>query len=244
MHIIHHLSGRELLFRSPISDEDLFRLVEKKVVRIVEEIRAAGHPIVQFEWSRKSRDSLILKLLAKRSTLAANVYDKLRFRLVTKDVEDLVPVLVELTHRLIPFNYVVPGESVNDIVPFRKLVEDNLALVRLAPRLQQDIGEEEEARKRRGLNEFSGPGYRIINFVADMPVRIDEFLGRVGDPGYSEYGAVVFCLTEFQVVDQKTAHDNETGENSHEKYKERQHLRVKARLTRGQPTETPPDDDE
>lgn len=236
MHIIHHLAGRELLFRSPISDDEVFHLVEGKVVRIVEEIRAAGHPVVEFEWSRKPRDSLITKLLAKRSTLAANVYDKLRFRLVVRDESDILPLLVELNHRLIPFNYVVPGESVNEILHFRKVVQDSPALSRLAGQLMQDIGieeREEEARRSGVPNEFSGPGYRIINFVADLPVRLDEYLCRVGDPGSSDFGSIVFVLTEFQVVDARTARDNEAGENSHEQYKERQLSRVKMRLLRG-----------
>jgi uncharacterized protein (TIGR04552 family) len=235
MHISHHLAGRELLFRLPISDDEVFHLVERKVVRIVEEIRAAGHAIVEFEWSRKPRDSLITKLLAKRSTLAASVYDKLRFRLVTKHESDILPMLVELQHRLIPYNYVVPGESVNDIIHFKNAVQEINALGSLASELQADIGIEEkdpEARQVK-LNEFSGPGYRIINFVADMPVRIDEYVARVGDPGFQEYGAVVFVMTEFQIVDARTAHENETGENSHDKYKERQHMRVKSRLLRG-----------
>jgi uncharacterized protein (TIGR04552 family) len=237
MHIIHHLAGRELLYRLPISDDEVFHLVQRKVVRIVEEIRASGHPIIEFEWSRKPRDSLVTKLLAKRSTLAANVYDKLRFRLVTRDREDLLPMLIELTHRLIPFNYVVPGESVNDIIPLKRAVEESATLSRLSAQLQQDIANsgngtrDDDAGAR--ANEFSGPGYRIINFVTDLPVRVDDFLTRIADPGYAEHGPIVFVLTEFQVVDAKTAHDNETGENSHEKYKERQHGRVKARLLRG-----------
>jgi uncharacterized protein (TIGR04552 family) len=234
MHIIHHLAGRELLFRLPISDDDLFRLVQAKVVRIAEEIRASGHPIIELEWSRKPRDSLVTKLLAKRSTLAANIYDKTRFRLVLRDREDILPVLIELTHRLIPFNYVVPNESVNDILPFRKSIAESPTLAKLAAGLQGDIGiEEREDDGQSGTNEFSGPGYRIINFVADLPVRVDDFLSRISDPGYTEYGPIVFVLTEFQIVDAKTAHENETGENSHERYKERQAARVKQRLLRG-----------
>ncbi|MBI4508758.1 MAG: TIGR04552 family protein [Deltaproteobacteria bacterium] len=234
MHIIHHLAGRELLFRLPISDDEVFHLVERKVVTLVEEIRAAGHPIVEFEWSRKPRDSLITKLLAKKSTLAANVYDKLRFRLVVRDRDAIPPLLIELLHRLIPFNYVVPGESVNDIVPFRKMVEDSPHLSPLGHLLQEDIGNEErEDERKKRLNEFSGPGYRIINFVADMPVRLDNFLCRVQDPSNLEFGVIAFVLTEFQVVDLRTARENEAGENSHDKYKERQLARVRTRLLRG-----------
>jgi uncharacterized protein (TIGR04552 family) len=240
MHIIHHLAGRELLFRLPISDDEIFHLVEKKVVRLVEEVRAAGHPIIQFEWSRKPHDSLITKLLAKKSTLAASIYDKLRFRLVTRTQEDILPVLIDLTHRLIPFNYVVPGESVNDLIKFSSQLAAVPTLTPLAEELQ-DVEHTVDLPVPRA-NEFSGPGYRVINFVADLPVRIDDFICRIGDPGYRDLGFTVFVLTEFQIVDAKTAHDNEQGENSHDRYKERQIAQVKARLLRGM-QERPPTDD-
>jgi uncharacterized protein (TIGR04552 family) len=236
MHIIHHLAGRELVFRSPISDDELFHLVETKVVTLVEEIRALGHPVVEFEWSRKPRDSLITKLMAKRSTLAASVYDKLRFRLVVKEREDVLPLLVELIHRLIPFNYVVPAESVNDILPFRPIVESSPGLGQLASELQEDIGLEEVEKEAQGrANEFSGPGYKVINFVADLPIRLDQLVCRVSDPAHQEFGAIAFVLTEFQLLDLKQVRDNEAGENSHEKYKERQLAKVKMRLLRGLP---------
>ncbi|HLU67133.1 MAG TPA: TIGR04552 family protein, partial [Kofleriaceae bacterium] len=111
MHIVHHLAGRELSTRLPISVDQVYRQIELKVMRVVEELRAAGYPVVEFQWSRKSNDSLITKLLAKRSTLAASIYDKLRFRMIVRRPEDLVPMLAALHRRLIPFNYVVPGQS-------------------------------------------------------------------------------------------------------------------------------------
>ena len=40
-------------------------------------------------------------------------------------------------------------------------------------------------------------------------------------------------LTEFQIVDLRTSKANEQGENSHERYKERQATRVRARLMHG-----------
>ena len=229
MHVIHHLAGRELAFKLPISNDELFGYVEKKVVRTVEEIRGAGYPIAEFAWSRKERDSLITKLLAKRESIAASVYDKLRFRLITRTRDDLTPVLVELMHRLVPFNYVIPGESVNNILQFRRLVEDTPQFARFADQLQGDL--EDEGAGAAG-NEFSGPAYRIINFVADIPVRVDEYVASLGDSA-RDLGHVIFVLTEFQVMDAETARLNELGENSHDAYKERQHARVKARLTGG-----------
>jgi uncharacterized protein (TIGR04552 family) len=240
MHIIHHLQGRALMHNLPISEEQVFRIVEQKVVRTVEEIRAAGHPIVEFEWSRKPYDSLVTKLLAKRSTLAANVYDKLRFRLVVKGQDDLLPLLTDLTQRLIPFNYIVPGETVNDLVSLKHIVAATPALQQIARELQSEFSPEDGNDIDRA-NEFSGPGYRVVNFVADLPVRLDDILCRVGTPAQTQdLGSIVFVLTEFQLIDKATAVHNEQGENSHERYKERQQARVKLRLTRGLPVERPP----
>jgi uncharacterized protein (TIGR04552 family) len=238
MHIIHHLYGRQLLHQLPISEQEVFRLVERKVVRVVEELRAAGHPISEVEWSRKPHDSLITKLMAKKSTLAASVYDKLRFRLVVKERDDLLPLLNEMMHRLIPFNYVVPGESVNDLVPLRHIAETTPSMHALVPQLQSEFDPEDGAHIERA-NEFSGPSYRVVNFVADMPVRLDDFLCRIGSAQDGDFGQIVFVLTEFQLLDARQAQANEAGENSHEKYKERQRARVKLRLTRGLPVERP-----
>jgi uncharacterized protein (TIGR04552 family) len=84
------------------------------------------------------------------------------------------------------------------------------------------------------VNEFSGPSYRVVNFVADLPVRVDKLLDRPpNDDLFMDNGAVVYVLTEFQIVDARTAEANEIGENSHDRYKERQIMRVKARLAHG-----------
>ena len=231
MHVMHHLAGRELLFKLPVSDDEVFGFVEAKVVKVVEEIRAAGYPIVEFAWSRKERDSVVTKLLAKKATIAADVFDKLRFRLITRTIDDLPAVLHELLHKLIPFNYVIPGQTVNGILPFRHLLDITPAYARYSDQLQLDLDTEES--EATGSNEFSGPTYRVINFVADLPVRIDQFLCRL--PGAeSELGSVIFVLTEFQVMDADTARLNEAGDNSHANYKARQQERVKFRLTQGE----------
>jgi uncharacterized protein (TIGR04552 family) len=196
---------------------------------VVEEIRAAGYPIAEFAWSRKERDSVLTKLLAKKSTIAANVFDKLRFRLITRSKSDLPAVITEILHRLVPFNYVIPGESVNGILPVRRLIEDTPSYAKYLDQLQPvDDGSRDTLQ-----NEFSGASYRVINFVADLPVRVDQYLCRIPDPSSADLGSIIFVLTEFQVMDAETARKNEEGENSHQLYKERQFERVKARLSGG-----------
>jgi uncharacterized protein (TIGR04552 family) len=233
MHVLHQLAGRELLTRLPVSADQIFHLVEDKVLHTVEEMKSAGCAIVEFEWSRKHADSLITKLLAKRETIAADVYDKLRFRTITQSEEELIFVIREITQRLVPFNYVIPGQSVNDIIDLRRSIESSPTLRRFLPDLL-DLSHVAADKKAPVFNEFSGPSYRVINFVADLPVRMEKFLCRApGDPLFAESGAVVFVLTEFQIVDARTAAANEAGENSHDRYKERQMNRVRARLMHG-----------
>jgi len=232
MHIVHHLSGRELSTRLPISVDQVYRQIELKVMRVVDELRAAAYPIIEFQWSRKTQDSLITKLLAKRSTLAANIYDKLRFRMIVRKPEDLPPMLVALHRRLIPFNYVVPGATVNHLLPFRRVLDANPTSREMERLLQHDstLEKQQERAASAPINEFSGEKYRIVNFVADLPVRVDSF---VDEQSRSSFGNVVFVLTEFQLVDQETALENERGENSHEAYKARQYRSVRLRLMRG-----------
>jgi uncharacterized protein (TIGR04552 family) len=238
MHVMHHLAGRELLTKLPVSDDQIFHLIEEKVLRTVEEIKAVGCPVVEFEWSRKHADSLITKLLAKKESIAADVYDKLRFRMITNTEEQLVFVMRELTQRLVPFNYVIPGQSVNDIIKVRETLGRSPALSRFLPEIT-DLAAVAADKRPSPQNEFSGPGYRVINFVSDLPVRIDKYLcRRPDDPMFSEYGTIVFVLTEFQIIDARTAENNESGENSHDKYKGRQAERVKVRLMHGMKDET------
>jgi uncharacterized protein (TIGR04552 family) len=227
MHIIHHINGRQALLKVSVSDEVIFREIELKVVQVVEQLRAAGAPLTEFEWSRKPRDSQITKLLAKRSTLAANIYDKLRFRLIVPQYQDLVPMLATLTRQLIPFNYVVPGESVNQLLDLKGVLPTEPPQEGQVPTTEVPV------------NEFSGPEYRIINFVADLPLRLERLLPRHDIP--PDLSHVVFVLTEFQVCDKATAHKNESGASSHEAYKARQHERVRMRLFRDKDDPLPPD---
>src|SRR5215468_4995144 len=89
--------------RLVLSDADLSRMVTAKVNGVLAEAREKGLPILDYSPSTKSRESLITKLLAKRENVAAQVYDKTRFRIVTPTCADILPVLYFLTQRLFPF---------------------------------------------------------------------------------------------------------------------------------------------
>lgn len=229
--IVHHLEGRALLHRTSMSDADMFRLVQGRI----EQLRTLGQrmrtPILDIYGNSKSQDSLIGKLLSKRDTFAATVFDKLRYRVVVRHRDDILPTLAWLTRNLMPFNYVLPGKSFNSVVDPRPQLE---ALTELLP-LKDGILSNYQPNEDTGYNtttdnEFSGATYRMLNFIVDLPVRLDNFITR--DLALN-HGRIGFALVEFQMVDALSEAENEEGENSHSAYKERQKARVIERLRWG-----------
>jgi uncharacterized protein (TIGR04552 family) len=229
MHIIHHLDGRELLFTLPLSDQEVFHLVEEKVYRVIGGMLSAGFPITEFVGGRKNKDSLYTKLLSKQDTIAAAIYDKLRFRIVTRSQRDLLPVLLYLSQRLFPFNYVIPGESVNTIFHFKSYCEKNKHLASMLSDMQTALGDD----LNPGDNRFSADNYRTIHFVVDLPVRLPRETLELAPAHARTLGSIVYVLCEFQLIDQDTEAANELGDASHARYKERQKGAVMRRLKIG-----------
>jgi len=229
MHIIHHLDGRELLYSIPMADQEVFHLVEEKVYRVIGGMLAAGFPITEFVGGRKNKDSLYTKLLSKSEATAAAIYDKLRFRIVTRTADDILPVLLYLSERLLPFNYVVPGESINTIFHFRSYCEHRPHLQAMMPELQGAADDELTV----GDNSFSAQSYRVIHFVVDLPVRLPAEIMEMAPPAAWALGPIIFVLCEFQIIDRQTEAANELGDASHAAYKERQKQAVMRRLKLG-----------
>src|SRR5689334_22519563 len=229
MHIIHHLDGRELLYSIPMADQEVFHLVEEKVYRVIGGMLSAGFPITEFVGGRKNKDSLYTKLLSKQDTIAAAIYDKLRFRIVTRSQRDLLPVLLYLSHRLFPYNYVIPGESVNTIFHFKSYCEKNSHLAPMLGDMQTALGDD----LNPGDNRFSADNYRTIHFVVVLPVRLPRETLELAPAHARTLGSIVYVLCEFQLIDQETEAANELGEASHARYKERQKGAVMRRLKIG-----------
>ncbi len=238
MHIIHHLAGRELLFMLPIPDQEVFNLVEEKVYRVIGGMLAHGFPIQEFIGGRKNKDSLYTKLLSKPETIAANIYDKVRFRIVTRAPDDIFPVINYMLRHIFPFNYVIPSQSTNTLFHFRSYCDQNPHLrdlsggLQLAPDLEDDL--------TRVQNRFTADNYQVVHFVVDMPVRLTPEMAALAPPSARALGPVVFVQTEFQLIDRYTEQHNELGEASHAAYKERQKQSVMHRLKVGSEAALPP----
>ncbi len=219
MNIINHIDGRELLYNCPISLRDLFSLVEDKIERALSAISRTDSILLKYQGGRKPKESLITKLLCKKETIAAQIYDRVRYRIVTRKKEDIVKVILYLFSMILPFNYLIPEASVNQLIA----VDSGSKLRRIAQAVRM--------RRPAEREEYSGRNYKVCKFVVDIPIRMENFLASSGSHFYREgLGTIVYVLVEFQIVDEETDRSNNAGESSHENYKKRQKQGVITRL--------------
>ncbi len=222
MHVINHLEMQELRSQAAFREIDLIEIANEKVLAAAEAMRAAL-PLRAFYGNRKTRPSVITKLLAKRESTAATVYDKLRFRIVTETREDIVPAIAWLFRNLVPFPAVIPGESVNSLL--------TPAEVEAAAADHSGLGGVLRPGQQ-AVNPHSGAVYQVINFIVDLPVRVYDIPGVPVPTHRALLGEAVSVLVEFQVVDAASDARNEEGESCHDAYKARQRSRVYERLGR------------
>lgn len=228
MHVINHIEARELRSTLSISDHDLFQLAEEKATRVVQEMKKHGFPILECLISRKTFDSLITKILGKKQTIRANIFDRVRLRIVTASVNDIIPIVSYMSRHLFPFNYTVPGESHNSIFDFPAFARHHPTIKAMVPEFQVDMKFENEMRPRVNANTIEE--FRTINFIVDLPIRIEKQRGQSRSSGSPCF---VHVPTEFQIVDQISHSRNECGEASHEKYEARRMAKVRERLLHG-----------
>ncbi len=173
--------------------------------------------------SSKSRHSAVLKLLHKAENVAADIFDWLGIRIVTRDPLDALKVLCYLRqHNVVMFANIKPSRSRNTLIDVN-WVEDRW----------QDIADLEQAEIDRDLikypdeegrvtdNLFSGSSYRSLQFTCRQRIRLREADGtRIRF--YFPY--------EIQILDEANYQSNRHGEASHEQYKLRQVKSVRRRV--------------
>ena len=134
-------------------------------------------PIVGFETkSRKSRDSVIIKLLHKEENIAEELFDRIGVRIITKSRFDIIRAISFLMGKFIilPHN-IKPSRSVNTIVDIVNFKEKYRQLIRTAIREQWDeqtfletVENEIQAyvvSDKARLNLHSSQSYRSIQFT-------------------------------------------------------------------------------
>lgn len=216
MHLLQRLDARSLRFAARVSDAELTTHLLGKVGEWVDSLRRQGLVIVEWGGGHKRPDAMVTKLLLKPSSQVGNVHDQVRVRLVTEDRPTLEKVIEDLVRRILPFNMILAGESVNTLME----VGDG-SLRGLVP---------ENCIPERPYNPQSSGDYRIINLVGDVPLAIEPTAYGVPVTQVERHGRIVHLRCEFQLVDVSTAQDNERGEQGHTAYKARQIGVVRDRL--------------
>jgi uncharacterized protein (TIGR04552 family) len=232
MHVINHFDANEARQALAMTDQELFLAAERRIYRTVSNMMALGMPIVEFMGGRKQRTSMVTKLLSKSTPLSTQLFDKMRFRIITTDKADVLPIINYLERNLFPFNYVLASESYNTLFPFADHCATNKHLSSLLDQLQID-----SKTKNRLLplsNKHSSSKYRVVHWVADMPIKVPDFTDAFRTDGVNPIPRpIVYLRTELQILDRRSHRQNERSDASHSKYKERQIESVAERLKVG-----------
>jgi uncharacterized protein (TIGR04552 family) len=232
MHVINHFDANEARQALAMTDQELFLAAERRIYRTVSNMMALGMPIVEFMGGRKQRTSMVTKLLSKSTPLSTQLFDKMRFRIITTHKADVLPIINYLERNLFPFNYVLASESYNTLFPFADHCATNKHLSSLLDQMQID-----SKTKNRLLplsNQHSSSKYRVVHWVADMPIKVPDFTDAFRTDGVNPIPRpIVYLRTELQILDRRSHRQNERSDASHSKYKERQIESVAERLKVG-----------
>lgn len=228
VHVINHLEARRLVHHLSLSERALFLAAANKVDEVITGMRTDGLGIREYQPSTKSDHSLITKLISKPRVTAAQIFDKLRFRLVTEQRDDLVQVVRWLLRQLFPFNHVIAGESHNTILTSHEL--EGLLEARVGAPVPAWSDKDKGYQPR---NPATSPSFRMINFVVDLPIRINRLCSQEDLVRLQHLGHLVHVTLEFQLFDAATVRANEAGEGNHVAYKQRQLQLVSERLWGG-----------
>lgn len=232
MHTINHFDASEARQALKVSDQELFRAAERRIYQVVSRMMAERLPVVEFLGGRKRRSSMVTKLLSKHDPLSAQLFDKMRFRVVTATKDDILPTINFLSRNLFPFNYVLARESYNTLLPFATYCRGQEHLKELVDRLQIDAEMEDQLQPM--TNVHSSPQYKVVHWVADMPLKLLNFREAFHTDGINPVPRpVIYVRAEIQLLDRRSHRENERGDAAHRLYKDRQASFVAERLKVG-----------
>ena len=141
-------------------------------------------PLIEFETkSKKSRESIIIKLLHKKENVAEELFDRIGIRCVTRDKIDCLRVLKFLSeHYIIMVNNIKPSRSQNSLVDLVKLKKDYMNICKEAMKdgLTQEVFHkrlEEYADKslhevsNYKNNQHTSSNYKAIHFTCRQLIK-------------------------------------------------------------------------
>lgn len=140
-------------------------------------------PLLDFEVkAKKSRDSIIMKLLHKTENVAEELFDRIGVRFVTfKKIDTLRVIKFLQSHNIVMAHNIKPSRSRNTLVDLRKLKNKSHFFLKAAIRnqlneedfermLEQEIGEGGIAVDR-DVNRHTSEVYRSIQFTSRQLIK-------------------------------------------------------------------------
>ncbi len=235
MNTILHINGHELLYTCPISRRQLAQKVDDKIGGKLSQLKSNGFPLIAFEGGRKPKESLITKLLCKRTTVASRINDRLRYQIIVAEKTDVLKLVAELFTSVLPFNFLLPGSTINQLIDINLVTSQKEVVSQKARDMAHSIARSVSHLFPHSTEEmdYSGKDYNVLKFVVDVPVRLDKHIAKSGEVHTNELGIIVYSLAEFTIIDQATRQNNEQGENAHPEYKGRQKMGALKRMAEG-----------
>lgn len=200
LRVMHTFAHCGSYFQKMFSEQIREQIVERFQPHVVEGPRglmlgtgATAIPLADFQVrATKSRKSLALKLLQKAENVAADVFDWVGLRFVTKERFDALLVLKYLrANSLIVFAHVRPGRSRNTLIDMGRVkrdmgrVNDEIRAGRLAEHERWEKMRELARRypypspATKSYNPFSASSYHSIQFTCSQQVRVpNPYIGR------------------------------------------------------------------
>lgn len=209
---------------------------------------------------RKSRESLILKLLHKPDNVASEVYDRIGIKLVTPTKLDALLALKYLRKQnLVSLPLLTPGRSRNTLVDLESFREAYQAMTASKPGTDEESSdleffrqlafrptkEAELLEERMAANPHSSPEFRSIQFTCRRLVKvshpavtvINQLRRQTGNEGLGREverhypKQLRFTFPfEIQITDWENYLISREGESSHVAYKKRQLVAAKRRV--------------
>jgi uncharacterized protein (TIGR04562 family) len=272
LRVMHTISHANLAARTPYFrevQEQILGPFKQHIFPTAEEPESLGQgpssvPLkAAFFKRRKSRESLILKLLHKPDNVASEVYDRIGIKLVTPTKLDALLALKYLRKQnLVSIPLLTPGRSRNTLVDlpiFREAYESLTAAKRDADEESADLeffrqlayrpsSEAELLEERMDANPHSSKSFRAIQFTCRKLVKvihpavtvINQLRRQTGNESLGEEvlrhypKQLRFTFPfEIQITDWENYLVSRQGESSHVSYKRRQLVAARRRILGG-----------
>ncbi len=203
--------------------------------------------LVAFETKpKKSRDSLLMKLLHKPENVAEDIFDRIGIRFVTETRLDALEVVQYLKDRMIviPPN-IKPSRSRNTLLDIERFKEKYMELKKAGKLGEQQLREAAATLEGNTDNPHSSEFYRALQFTSRQLIKLKnplyddlkEVKGLVKtkvlsddviklieriDLKYVQREVRFFYPYEVQIVDIVSHEENEKGRSAHKEYKKAQ----------------------